>query len=175
MTKSASLLAACALAQGRPSGCAWCGADLPPRRRAWCSDRCNTAFWNNHWWSQARHAAKVRDRYRCRRCGHAPPKRPTRSRFPVETAYKAAMRDWRGGRTANRLEVNHRVPALGAHTRLSCLHHLENLETLCVDCHKGETAATRPRRAPAASPITSAAPARVATRKAPKRDSCGER
>ena len=36
---------------GRPGGCAWCGAALPPRRRTWCSDRCAEAFWNNHWWT----------------------------------------------------------------------------------------------------------------------------
>ena len=51
------------------------------------------------------------------------------------------MRAWRAGRPANRLEVNHRQPALGAHRTLSCVHHLENLETLCVACHRATTAA----------------------------------
>jgi hypothetical protein len=101
------------------------------------------AFWNNHWWTQARRAAKRRDRYRCCECGHEPPKRPTRRRFPSETAYRAAMRVWRSGRRAARLEVNHREPALGAHGTLSCLHHLDNLETLCVACHLVKTTAGR--------------------------------
>jgi hypothetical protein len=114
---------------------------LPARRRTWCSDRCNDAFWNNHWWSRARAAAKKRDKYRCCRCGHVPPKRPSRARFPTEAAYKAAARTWRAGRAENRLEVNHRVQALGTHRSLTCLHHLENLETLCVACHRAETAA----------------------------------
>jgi hypothetical protein len=47
------------------------------------------------------------------------------------------------------VEVNHRQPALGAHGTLSCLHHLDNLETLCVACHREITSATRPRRAEA--------------------------
>jgi 5-methylcytosine-specific restriction endonuclease McrA len=144
--KSASLLAACSLSRAQPGGCAWCGAALPARRRTWCSDRCGDAFWNNHWWSQARAAAKRRDKYRCTRCGHAAPKRPSRVRFPSETAYKAAMRAWRAGKAANRVEVNHRDPARGAHSTLSCIHHLENLETLCVTCHKATTSAMRPRR-----------------------------
>jgi hypothetical protein len=145
--KSASLLAACSLSRAQPGGCAWCGDPLPPRRRTWCSDRCGEAFWNNHWWSQARAAAKRRDKYRCRQCGHVPPKRPSRVRFPSEPAYKTAMRAWRRGKAENRVEVNHRVPALGAHGALSCIHHLDNLETLCVACHKTFTSATRPRRA----------------------------
>jgi hypothetical protein len=57
------------------------------------------------------------------------------------------MRAWRRARPEQRLEVNHVQPALGAHRTLSCLHHLENLETLCVACHKAATSATRPRRA----------------------------
>jgi hypothetical protein len=116
---------------------------LPPRRRTWCSQRCGDAFWDNHWWSRARVAAKRRDKYRCARCGHKPPVRPSRAKHATETAYKTAMRAWRAGRAANRLEVNHRRPALGAHGALSCIHHLENLETLCVACHKAATAAMR--------------------------------
>jgi thymidine kinase len=56
------------------------------------------------------------------------------------------MRAWRAGRAAARLEVNHREPALGAHRTLSCVHHLDNLETLCVACHRLATATQRPLR-----------------------------
>jgi hypothetical protein len=126
--KSAALLAACVLARPAAVGCRWCGEPLPKGRRTWCRDRCATAFWNNHWWSQARRAAKRRDKYRCVRCGHAPPKGLTRAQ-----------------RRKDRLEVNHRVPCLGAHGTLSCAHHLSNLETLCVSCHRMSTAAQRSR------------------------------
>ncbi|HEY8297920.1 MAG TPA: hypothetical protein VIG32_07860 [Candidatus Baltobacteraceae bacterium] len=128
--KSASLLAACPLARPALGGCAWCGQPLPPRRRTWCSDRCGTSFWKNHWWTLARRAAKRRDKYRCTRCGHALPKRGCT----------------RAQRKSGRLEVNHREPCRGAHARLSCAHHLENLETLCVPCHQEHTSAIRVAR-----------------------------
>jgi hypothetical protein len=53
------------------------------------------------------------------------------------------MRTWRRERPTQRLEVNHLEPARGAHRSLSCLHHLENLETLCVACHAVETSNLR--------------------------------
>ncbi|MGZ3502929.1 MAG: hypothetical protein ACXWNJ_00820 [Vulcanimicrobiaceae bacterium] len=144
--KSVSLLASCSLARPAAGGCAWCGTELPQRRRTWCSDRCGTAFWNNHWWTLARRAAKRRDKYRCKRCGHALPKRPSRSTCSSEKAYRAAMRAWRTQRRTGRLEVNHRDPCRGQHGQLSCAHHLENLETLCVTCHKAHTSAIPRRR-----------------------------
>jgi 5-methylcytosine-specific restriction endonuclease McrA len=127
--KSAALLAVCALARPAAGGCRWCGTPLPKGRRTWCQNRCATVFWNNHWWSQARRAAKRRDKYLCVRCGHKPPKKMTRAQ-----------------RRTGRLEVNHRVPCLGQHGTLSCAHHLENLETLCVPCHRTRTAAQRERK-----------------------------
>jgi hypothetical protein len=132
--KSAALLAACALARPRPGGCKWCGDGLPKGRRTWCADRCATAFWNNHWWSQARRAAKRRDKYRCVRCGHKPDRTLSRAK-----------------RRKDRLEINHRVPCLGAHGELSCAHHVANLETLCVPCHKTHTAELARRRSAAAA------------------------
>lgn len=126
--QSEILLAYCKMARPAPGGCRWCGAPLPKGRRTWCASRCATVFWNNHWWSQARRAAKKRDKYRCVRCGHKPEKGLTRAQ-----------------RRKDRLEINHRVPCLGRHGSLSCSHHLDNLETLCVPCHKRHTAAL-PRR-----------------------------
>jgi hypothetical protein len=137
--KSAALLAGCALARPALGGCAWCGTELPPRRRTWCSDRCGTVFWTNHWWTLARAAAKRRDKYRCRRCGALAPKRPTRRAQASETAYRTAMRAWRSAKKTQRMEVNHRVPCRGKHGTLSCDHHLENLETLCPPCHAAHT------------------------------------
>jgi 5-methylcytosine-specific restriction endonuclease McrA len=110
MTKSAELVSRCALAKPEAGACSWCAEPLPEGRRMWCRDRCATAFWKNHWWSRARRAAKRRDKYACVRCG--------------------------GGRP---LEVNHITPCLGAHGAISCAHHLVNLETLCVPCHRAHT------------------------------------
>ena len=110
---------ACELASpGGPADCRWCGAPLPPRRHAWCSDACANAYNKNHWWPDARRAARRRDKYRCRLCQ-------------------------RRRADGIRLEVNHLVQALGAHARVSCAHHLANLETLCNECHASVTRAQR--------------------------------
>jgi hypothetical protein len=146
MTKKESLLAVCSLAPPLAAcACGWCGTVLPPRRRSWCSDGCGDAFWANHWWSVARAAVKRRDRYRCRRCGARGPKRPLRTKHPTHRAYLAAMRAWRTAKKVARLEVNHIVPCAGRHTQLSCAHHQENLETLCMPCHKEHTSGLRSR------------------------------
>jgi 5-methylcytosine-specific restriction endonuclease McrA len=146
-TKRDALLAVCSLAPplADDRACAWCAAELPPRRRSWCSDRCGELFWANHWWSVARTAAKRRDRYRCRRCGARAPKRPARTAFAKHAAYLAAMRAWRKEKLTSRLEVNHIVPCRGKHRALDCAHHQENLETLCPQCHKVHTSALRPQ------------------------------
>jgi hypothetical protein len=143
LPKSAALLAGCALARPAVDGCAWCGASLPARRRTWCSERCATSFWTNHWWTLARRAAKRRDKYRCGACGAAAPKRPVRTAFAGAPAYRAALRAWRSAKRTQRMEVNHRIPCRGKHGTVSCDHHLENLETLCVACHRVLTLADR--------------------------------
>lgn len=143
-TKRDALLAVCSLAPPFADGaCMWCAAELPAGRRSWCSDRCGELFWMNHWWSVARSAAKRRDRYRCRRCGSRGPKRPTAAAHRTRNAYLKALRAWRAEKKVARLEVNHIDPCGGKHGQLSCVHHLDNLETLCLPCHKEHTAALR--------------------------------
>ena len=132
--KSSVLLAHCALAKGGAGGCGWCGASLPPRRKRWCGPDCADDFWRNHWWSMARREAKKRDRRSCVRCGHKPAPRPRGG--PELSA-------WRRRRPLDRLEVNHKTPCVGRHASLSCSHHLDNLETLCVPCHAEHTKAIR--------------------------------
>ncbi len=159
MTKRDALLASCSLAPPLADGaCAWCGAELPPRRRSWCSDRCGDAFWANHWWSVARQSAKRRDRYRCRRCGTPGPKRPVKTKFASRAMYLAALRGWREQKRTGRLEVNHIRPAAGKHKELSCVHHLANLETLCLVCHKAHTAGLRVQAVPGAAEAAVASP-----------------
>ncbi|MDQ6930595.1 MAG: HNH endonuclease [Candidatus Eremiobacteraeota bacterium] len=153
MSKNDSLLDTCRLVQPSDGGCAWCGNALTGRRRKWCSEKCANTFWKNHWWTLARRAAKVRDKYRCRLCGDAPPKRPNRRLLPSENSFRSAMRLWRAGRKKTRLEVNHREPCLGQHGNISCAHHLDNLETLCAACHRAHTAAIPRARAEASRPL----------------------
>lgn len=133
---ASALTASCPLARPAPGGCSWCGAALPPSRRVWCGPKCAAAFADNHWWRKARRAAKRRDKRRCARCGHAPAPRPGPAKFSRRRDYLAALRAWRASRPADRLEVHHRAPCRGGHDAPGCVHHLENLETLCVPCHR---------------------------------------
>jgi hypothetical protein len=121
-TKSAVLIAHCPLTFEEGT-CRWCGERLNGRRKTWCSEVCSDGFWQNHWWTMARRAAKKRDKHRCVRCG---------VRAVPRSAGRAARR-------AGRLEVNHKVQCLGRHGSLSCSHHLDNLETLCPPCHRVHT------------------------------------
>jgi 5-methylcytosine-specific restriction endonuclease McrA len=153
-----------------------CNAPLPPRRRRWCSDRCVSAAyevaWENHYWGSARDAALERDGYKCVRCGAdgavpqgerdaigpmpdfpADLKPRDRNTFAHSDAGRvlrerlSAWRDaWEGLRLRFRLEVNHIVPANGAHGVVSCVHHLDNIETLCHPCHVKVTNAQRNAR-----------------------------
>jgi 5-methylcytosine-specific restriction endonuclease McrA len=68
-----------------------------------------------------------------------------RTKHATHRAYLAAMRGWRAAKKVARLEVNHIVPCAGQHTQLSCAHHLDNLETLCMPCHKEHTSELRSR------------------------------
>lgn len=53
----------CELAFGDNSDrrCNWCGAELTGRKERWCSSDCSRGFARNHYWTDARAAAVVRD------------------------------------------------------------------------------------------------------------------
>lgn len=97
---------------GGRNACRWCDAELEGRRTRWCSDRCARLYLKNHRWTDARKAARRRDKYACTECGSPGP-----------------------------LEVNHIVPVMGKHNVIGCHHHLDGLDTLCHECHKRTTAA----------------------------------
>ena len=101
--------------------CDRCGKQLPKGRRRWCSGKCagwaHREFSKHHDWGSARHYAKLRDKFRCVRCG-----------------------------SKSKVSVNHIVPRNGAGYGRGCHHHLENLETLCQPCHVIETNRQRHER-----------------------------
>lgn len=93
--------------------CDYCGKKRPEGRKRWCSDECSRAIWNTHSFPVTRKAALKRDGYKCRFCG--------KSSYLVK------------------LEVDHIKAAEGRHGILHCVHHVENLRTLCEACHKKVT------------------------------------
>lgn len=107
-----------------PGVCDACGKALTGRQQRWCSRACSLVDWPNHDWNSARNAAKRRDGHKCVQCGS------TRS-----------------------LEVNHIEPRVGKGYGWGCWNHLDNLETLCHDCHVLVTNAQRQGRRQQAKPI----------------------
>lgn len=98
--------------------CAHCGTALTGRQKRWCRREHSDAYSREHQWTWAREAAKTRDRRRCVTCG-----------------------------STKALEVNHIAPRVGRGYGFGCWNHLENLETLCHDCHVKVTNAQRAARA----------------------------
>jgi len=102
---------ACELAAGSwPDGCDWCGKIIRPRRVRWCSDWCEHQWKVNHHWPVARKFTLRRDGHRCVKCN-----------------------------SGDEVEVNHIRPLRGMGYKPSCWHHLDNLESLCSQCHDAVT------------------------------------
>jgi 5-methylcytosine-specific restriction endonuclease McrA len=161
-----NVIARCSLAS--------CNGVLPRRRTRWCSDNCARVANSdpNHEWGSARAAALERDGHRCVRCGAdgtipaaelealgARPEFPRDLGRDLAAFARSAQGDnlrrriaawndaWFSLERRHQLEVNHIVPADGAHAEVSCAHHLDNLETLCHRCHAETTAAQARDRA----------------------------
>lgn len=122
----------------KPGRCDSCSRRLPPRRRRWCSNHCATRIYTaiarQHEWTSARAAAVKRDKYRCRRC------RVTQSQLVLGCTCHTY------GTCQHQLEVNHIEPRNGQGYGKGCHHHLDNLETLCHNCHVVETKRQRNMR-----------------------------
>lgn len=92
---------------GKRTQCRWCNTPLTGRQRRWCSPACADSAAAQHWFSWSRlYVRDIRDKH-CLKCGNK-----------------------------NNLEVNHIKPANGTHHQSTCLHHTDNLETLCKECHR---------------------------------------
>lgn len=106
-----------------PKTCRWCGGALSGRQRDYCGSDCMWAYSRAVYWDGAsglRRFVIARDRFACRLCGTV-----------SETINEHGMRIPR----ARGLEVDHIVPVADGGT-----DHVDNLRTLCTDCHRGVTA-----------------------------------
>lgn len=124
---------------GRLKGqCTWCGEQVPGRRRTWCSERCVEAFKSEHDWAYIRGRVRERDGGVCRHCGCDTDKvrrllrlvrqdgfqyRKHFVEFLAREGFHEVCRDlW---------EAHHVTPRIQGGTDA-----MENLETVCMACHK---------------------------------------
>jgi 5-methylcytosine-specific restriction protein A len=152
--------------------CRYCGKILSGRRSAWCSDKCSNEAMIRCYPSWARSAVQLRDKGVCATCGTdtiSLQRRTykkikdmnTRGKYKRAEKFRKYMRskgwpcDWYGTRSWWDADHIHPVVEGGG------LCGLENYRTLCVPCHKKETAELAKRRAKNRSPqqdLFSAAP-----------------
>lgn len=130
---------------GRPR-CRWCGVEVSPPRRTWCSQRCVDEFLVRKGDARAVRIVFARDRGVCGLCGL-----DTESiRLRLREASVDARRILWGElvvRGFNRLQALYQVDHIRPVVEGGGSCGLENLRTLCVPCHKAETRALARRRA----------------------------
>lgn len=156
-------------AEGRPL-CRWCGVVVTPPRRSWCSDACVEAYRMVADPAFVRAQVKARDKGVCatcrvdaeevrvrymrlyRRCNDAQlgetrtdyVSRNRRRELRKSRLYRwARAAGWPTDPCRDWWEADHIVPVVEGG---GCCG-LENYRTLCVPCHKRETAALAKRRA----------------------------
>ncbi|MSQ32317.1 MAG: HNH endonuclease [Dehalococcoidia bacterium] len=127
---------ACGMLVVHPGHCSLASCDKPlkGRQTRWCSQKCANAFLNQHQWSRAQLVALKRDKYTCQMCGSSIGKQ----------ADRRGRMYWR--RRNHGMEVNHIAPLNGRGYHIGCSHHLDNLQTLCHDCHLTVTLEQRSER-----------------------------
>lgn len=128
--------------------CRWCGVETKPPRIAWCSKACNDEFLIRFRPGSARHAVWRRDKGRCALCHlnctklksqlHRIKKRKGFKRF-VQVVRVLGIAHYRYGTLWNADHVTPVVEGGG-------MCGLDNLRTLCLWCHRGETRKLNARR-----------------------------
>lgn len=137
-----------------PGHCRWCGRPVSQGRRTWCSQDCVDAYMIRSSGSSVGYRIRERDQGVCAICGYPTAEleylvRDKRRRFDLEPIYWGPW--WSAVYDRRSLsEADHIVPVVEGG---GCCG-LENYRTLCVPCHKAETAALAARRARARDPQT---------------------
>jgi len=143
-------------AQGNPL-CAVCGKVLSGRARRYCSSECREICYVATMPTHARLRVKQRDHGVCANCGCDTEKlrrileSACRSRWGDNPGWLLLERDIRdvkreiGFTSLHLWEMDHKVPVVEG----GGLCGLENLQTLCIPCHRAETRELAARRAAA--------------------------
>jgi 5-methylcytosine-specific restriction enzyme A len=119
--------------------CRWCSADVPPRRRTFCSDACV------HQWKlrtdpgYLREQVFARDRGVCAACGIDTEWLRKKKRKLDYTARREFEKEW--GRRKTLWDADHIIAV--AEGGGEC--DLSNMRTLCLKCHRLATAELRRR------------------------------
>ncbi len=116
--------------------CRWCNQEVPPGKKTFCNDNCIHEFKLRSQPSYARKCVFKRDKGRCALCHETRYGGRERSYRGVLMAYKSASPVWC---------MDHVKPVVEGGGECG----LDNLQTLCVPCHKVETAKLAARRAEA--------------------------
>lgn len=143
--------------------CRGCEGELPKGRKAWCSDNCRNSHWIKASGSYARHYVFQRDRGVCCLCGVDTEAQKeefialqnqkrtypiTWIQWPVhddEREWLKARRITTGRISGDWWDADHINPVVEGGG--SC--GIDNLRTLCIACHKNETAKLAAKRAAA--------------------------
>lgn len=107
--------------------CWYCGADLPKRKRRWCSDACRDKYWETWNWRFASSACLSRNNGACQNCGLTVDELAQQYR----QRFQAKFADYR----LCSLEVHHIVPIDGEDRTWHKLNEPANLLCLCHACH----------------------------------------
>lgn len=151
-------------AQAPKGHCRWCQKPVPPPRRTWCSDACVEEYLVRSSAAHARRRVLERDRGICAACGLdcAALEKALRAARPcawlvgpppreiIEVMGPLGFRVAEMQPCQHLWEADHVVPVVEGGGGCG----LDNLRTLCLPCHKAETAALAARRAqqPKAAP-----------------------
>jgi 5-methylcytosine-specific restriction protein A len=126
--------------------CRRCHREVPPNRRAWCSEACVEAYRDETDWNRAVYRVKKRDRGVCAKCGLDCIALEAKLWGLPHLARRAELVRIGFKRWPNRLwEIDHAIPLCEGGARCD----LTNLRTLCWKCHAGETRKLAKRRAAA--------------------------
>lgn len=137
-------------AEGKPL-CRWCGVIVTPPRRTFCSDKCVAEFKEQTDFTHARHQVFARDRGKCAACGantlkirrilsglHHGFHQDGKQHIADHKAWRFYAEHLRVGRnrafSGDLWDADHIVEVVRGGT-----NRLENLQTLCVSCHKDKT------------------------------------
>lgn len=139
---------------GRKKGeCTWCGDAVPAGRRTWCSQSCVDQWGVRFDSGYARRIVKGRDRGVCGACG-LPTERLQailESLHRERTVESKALLDFFRSRLGAGFNIPHQHLWEADHIHEviegGAALGLENLQTLCIWCHKKKTAELARRRA----------------------------